>query len=90
MYVVGIDQRVGIWRIAVELAVIKLDRADVLLAAIHGLKFAVALNLFGSTRHGYRKPQREYSQHKHHPDEKVSFFRAVGSAGWNIGLHMST
>ena len=49
---VGVHQGVRIGRIGVEFSVVELDGADVLLAALHGLPLAVALDLLGDPGRG--------------------------------------
>lgn len=70
-----------------ELAVVKLDCANVLLAALHGFNFTVALNLFCGAGYGYRQPEGEYDQQEHDPDEEVALFGAVYAAVWNVAFH---
>ena len=57
-----------------EFSVVELHCPDVLLAALHGLALAVALNLLTDGRSGDGDGDGEHDEKKHDPDEDVTLF----------------
>lgn len=70
-----------------ELAVIELYGANVLLAAMHGFEFAVALNFLGCPGCRQREPEGKHEKQEHNPDEEIALFGGVLAADWSRVQH---
>ena len=64
-----------------EFPVVELDGALVLLAAVHGLPLAVALDLLGDLGHGDRQRERKERKQKDDPEQNVALFRGACAGG---------
>ena len=65
-------------RVGVEFAVVELDGAGVLLAALHGFTLAVELDFLGDSGDGDGQGDGEDGQQEDDPDEDVALFRGRG------------
>lgn len=90
--VVALHQRIHGGRVGMELAVIKLDRAAVLHAAMEGFKVALALDGLGNLWRGRGERKHEQRKEEHGHKQHVSLFRGGNSsafafAGWGTLNH---
>jgi len=81
------DQGVNGRRIVAEFLVVKLEGADILLAAVHCFDFAVALDLLNDIGHGNAHGYDEQSQQENDRDQNVSLFRGAGAVADWARLH---
>ena len=86
--VVGaLEQRIDVGRIGPEFLVVHPDPADVLLAAMHRLDFAVALNLFGNPGQGDGQRDRQQSHQEDDRNQHIALLGGLGTADWG-GFHL--
>jgi hypothetical protein len=69
--------------------VIELNRATVLLAAVHRLQFLIALNVFPDSRHRNGKRYQEERHHEQETDENVTVFFSMATASPGANPHPS-